>query len=284
MAKDRPAQRRRQMNFPDGCYPPFLILVLVLGGAACRQTEALQLAGTTERRVLELSAPISEIVVEIPVQEGQRVKTNDLIVQLDTEEVAADLVAQESALAAAEALLKETEGDFGRQETLQKARVSTAKALDSARRQRDEALALVNEKKARIIQAKKRLNDLSIVSRASGVVDQLPFEVGERVPAGGVVAVITADEQPWVRVWLPARAVSRAKLGMTAEVSVVGLKETFSAEVEYISREPEFTPHFALTERESGHLSYESRIVLKEAPPDLRAGLPAQVRLIVPKD
>ncbi len=261
-----------------------LIPLLLLCGASCRRTESLQLAGTTERKVLELSAPISEIIVSIPVEEGKRVQENDLVVQLDTEEVAADLVAQESALAAAQALLKETEGDFRRQETLQKASVATAKALDSARRQRDEALALVNEKKARIIQAQKRLNDLSIVSRASGVVDQLPFEVGERVPAGGVVAVVYADEQPWIRVWLPARAVSRTKIGMAAEVSIVGFKETFSAEVEYISREPEFTPHFALTERESGHLSYESRILLKDAPPDLRAGLPAQVRFRVPTE
>jgi HlyD family secretion protein len=284
MAEDRRIKRQRRRMSRCWYYLPWFILILIFSGAACRRTEALQLAGTTERRVLELSAPISEIIVDIPVEEGQRVKENDLIVQLDTEEVAAELIAQESALAAAEALLKETEGDFGRQETLQKARVATAKALDSARRQRDEALALVNEKKARIIQAKKRLNDLSIVSRASGVVDQLPFEVGERVPAGGVVAVIYSDEQAWVRIWLPARAVSRTKLGMLAEVSVGGLKKTFSGEVEYISREPEFTPHFALTERESGHLSYESRVVLKDAPPDLRAGLPAQVRLIVPKD
>jgi HlyD family secretion protein len=277
-------QGHRLQECQGAFFSVVFILVLVLGGGACKKSETLQLAGMTERRVLELSAPISEIIVDMPVEEGQRVQENDLVVQLDTEEVAADLIAQESALEAAEALLKETEGDFNRQETLQKARVATAKALDSARRQRDEALALVNEKKARIIQAKKRLNDLSIISRASGIVDQLPFEVGERVPAGGVVAVIYADERPWIRVWLPARAVSRTKLGMKAEVSVVGLNKTFPAEVEYISREPEFTPHFALTERESGHLSYESRIVLKETLPDLRAGLPAQVRLVVPKD
>jgi HlyD family secretion protein len=284
MDKCRPRRTRNQKKFIHGCFSVSLILSLFFGGAACRQTEVFQLAGTTERRVLELSAPISEIIVDIPVQEGQQVNANDLVVQLDTEEVAADLIAQESALAAAEALLKETQGDFNRQETLKRARVATEKALDSARRMRDEALALVNEKKARIVQAKKRLNDLSIISRAPGTVDQLPYEVGERVPAGGVVAVIYADERPWIRVWLPARAVSRAKVGMSARATVTGLKQTFAAEVEYISREPEYTPHFALTERESSHLSYESRLVLKDAPLDLRPGLPAQVRLIVSKE
>jgi hypothetical protein len=53
--------------------------------------------------------------------------------------------------------------------------------------------------------------------------------------------------------------------------------------VDYISREPEFTPHFALTERESAHLVYETRVVLSDAPPDIRPGIPAQVYISVSK-
>jgi HlyD family secretion protein len=259
----------------------FLISLTLICG--CKRTESLQLAGTLERKALELSAPISELITGIPVKEGQRVEAGQIVVQLDTEVVAAELSAQESALAAADALLLEAEGEFKRNERLRRAEVTSTQALDKARRQRDEALALVAEKKARVLQAQKRLNDLSIRSHVSGVVDQLPFEVGERAPAGGVVTVIIADEKPWVRVWLPARVVSQAKTRLEASIKVEGLKNWFKGRVEYVSREPEFTPHYALTERESAHLVYESRVVLLDAPSDLRPGLPAQVRIVLPK-
>jgi len=251
--------------------------------SGCKNSESLQLAGTVERKTLELSAPISEVIVDILSEEGERVEAGQIVVQLDIEVAEAELQAQESALAAAEALHFETEGEFKRQENLRKSRVVSERSLDSARRQRDEALALVNEKKARVLQAKKRLTDLTVTTRDSGVVDQLPFEIGERVPAGGVVAVIISDENPWVRVWFPARAVSRVTLGGEAEVKVEGLEKMLRGELENISREPEFTPHFALTERESAHLVYEARVVLKDAPSDLRPGLPAQVYIRISK-
>lgn len=257
----------------------FLCFFIILSIQACKRSEVFQLAGTVERKTLELSAPISEVIIQIPVHEGQRVETDQIIVQLDTEVVAAELLAQESALAAAEALYAEAQSEFNRQEDLRKARVASIKALDIARRQRDEAMALVNEKKARVLQAQKRLNDLTINARNAGVVDQLPFEIGERVPVGGVLAVIISNEKPWVRVWLPARAVSRISLQSGAEVKVEGLDKRFKGAVEYISREPEFTPHYALTERESAHLVYETRIIIQDAPDALRPGLPAQVFL-----
>jgi HlyD family secretion protein len=111
------------------------------------------------------------------------------------------------------------------------------------------------------------------------VVDQLPFEVGERVPAGGVVAVIQTDEKPWVRVWLPARAVGSLHAGVEARVTVEGFDGELAGRLLDVAREPEFTPHYALTERESAHLVYQARIALDDAPAELRPGLPASVRL-----
>lgn len=274
------------MRYPIGRMTFVLIFLFVcLFGvtSSCKKSELLQLAGTVERKTLELSAPTSEIIVDILAEEGERVEAGQIVVQLDIEVAEAELHAQESALAAAEALQIETEGEFKRNENLRRSRVVSERALDLARRQRDEALAQVNEKKARVLQAQKHLNDLTVTSRDSGVVDQLPFEIGERVPAGGVVAVIISDEKPWVRVWFPARAVSQVSIGAEAEVKVEGLDGMLKGELENISREPEFTPHFALTERESAHLVYETRVVLKDAPPDLRPGIPAQVYIRVSK-
>lgn len=244
----------------------------------------LQLAGTVERRALELAAPISEVIVELPVPVGGSVEAGQIVVQLDTTVATAELAAAEAAHAASEATLREAEGVFQRQANLKRSGVATQQALDGARRGRDEALALQAERAARIAQAKKRLEDLTVRAFAPGVVDQLPYDVGERPPAGGVVGVVSADEKPWIRIWLPSRVVALANANTRATVRVEGLAQHLTGQVSDIAREAAFTPHYALTERESAHLVYEAKVVLDDAPDGLRPGLPAQVRLTLTSD
>jgi HlyD family secretion protein len=246
--------------------------------AACGGGE-VQLAGTVERTTLELAAPSAELVTGLPVEAGDRVRAGQVVVQLDTAVADAELRATQASREAAEAGLTESEGEFARTAQLRRSGVSTQQSLDSSRRRRDEARATAAERDARIAQAQKRRDDLTIRTPVDGVVDQVAFELGERVPAGGVVAVVLSDETPWVRVWMPASAVAGAGPGTRAEVKVEGTDEWLPARVRDVAREPEFTPHFALTERESEHLVYEARVALDEAPDDLRPGLPAQVRV-----
>ena len=250
---------------------------------SCGGDRVYRLAGTVERTTLEVAAPISEVIVDIPVSVGQRVEAGQILVQLDAEVAEAEARANEAALAAANAGLAEAEGEFARVEQLRARRVASEKELDRARRTRDEALAVAAEREARLTQATRRLADLTIRAPGAGVVDQLPFEQGERVPAGGVAAVLQSERPPWVRVWLPARAVVRATAEARAEVEIEGLDRQLDGRLEDVSREPEFTPHYALTERETAHLVYRARIVLTDAPDDLRPGIPAQVKLVLPK-
>ncbi|MCP4220020.1 MAG: efflux RND transporter periplasmic adaptor subunit [bacterium] len=275
-------RQKRKTDIKKGvwyCGVLLLLPAMFFMVAGCNNVDQLELAGTLERRTLEISAPISEIIVDLPVKVGDHLSKDTIIVQLDTQVVAAELRAHEAGLAAAKALEKESSGEFSRQKRLYKERVATMRAYDAARRQIEEARALVAEKEARITQAKKRLEDLTIRSRATGIIDQLPFEVGERVPAGGVVAVVIADDKPWVRVRLPARAVARVSIKQEVGVKIAGLDKWFKGEIEHISREPEFTPHYALTETESAHLVFETKVRLLDATENMPPGIPAWVSL-----
>ncbi len=255
------------------------VSLAVLPGLAGCAHDTVELAGVVERTNLELAAPVSQRIVELPHAEGDRVAAGDVVVRLDDKVAALELEATSALHQAAQANLSAAEQEFSRSEGLRRSGVSTPQELDRARRARDEAVALVAERAARAAQAQDALDDLTIRSTTAGVVDQLPYDVGERVPAGGVVAVVLADGKPWVRVWLPARVVSRLAPGAPARVDVVGLEGTLHGHVLDVAREPEYTPHFALTERERGHLVYEARVELEDAPPDLRPGLGATVRL-----
>jgi HlyD family secretion protein len=256
------------------------VAVLVLS-LACGGTVEVELVGTVELRTLEMATPVSEVIVDIPVTAGEQVAAGQVLVQMDSVVAEAELEASQAALAAAQASLTAAEQEHKRYQGLRRANVAAARQLDEARRVRDEALAAVAERKARIAQAKKRLDTLTIRTYAAGTVDQLPFDVGERVPGGGVVAVVLADEKPFVRVWLPARLVAGATRGSQAEIRIEGFDQPLAGHLEEVAREPEFTPHYALTERESAHLVYEARIVVDEPPEQLRPGLPARVVLTV---
>lgn len=255
---------------------PALLAILLL--PACTEKD-IDLVGTVERTAYELAAPTSEVIVDMPVAIGEMVEAGEVVVQLDTTVAQAELQAFEAGLSAAEATLSAAGREFKRIEGLRKKKAVSANQVDQARSARDEARAAVAEKRARILQTQKQLEDLTIRPYARGVLDQLPFQVGERVPGGVVVAVVQADEKPWIRIWVPARVVARLAPGSNADVHLPGHKRAFHGTVISIAREPEYTPHYALTERESAHLVYRAKVVLEDAPTDLRPGLAARIKL-----
>jgi HlyD family secretion protein len=254
-----------------------LLLAVLVAVMRASSAETLELVGVVERKNVELLAPVAEEVVERPLPIGRAVTRGQVVVRLNSEVAELELKAAEASRSAAEAGLSAAQQDFARVAGLARARISTGHDLDVARRNRDEAEAVLAERGARVAQARKRLKDMTVVSTVDGVLDQLPYEVGERVAAGNVLAVVLARDNPWVRVWLPARAVARVRAGGAAKVAVEGLEGAFQGRFEDIGRTPEFTPHFALTERERAHLVYQSRVVILGAPVDLRPGVPATV-------
>jgi HlyD family secretion protein len=276
-----PARARPRWHWRLGLSAAAALLCLLAAAfwVSGRQGETLDLVGVVERKNVELVAPVLEEIVERPVAIGQPVAAGQVVIRLNNEVAELELQAAEASRAAAMANLSQLQQEFARSEGLTLAHVTARRDLDVARRGRDEAAAVLAERNARVAQARKRLRDLTVVSKVDGVVDQLPYEVGERVPAGSVLAVVLARENPWVRVWLPVRAMSRIRAGMPARVVVSGLDGALEGRLQDIGRVPEFTPHYALTERERDHLVYESRVVLLGAPADLRPGLPATVSL-----
>jgi HlyD family secretion protein len=258
-------------------------LVLAALGAACReQTTDLVLVGSVERTLVELVAPASETIMSIPVRRGERVAKGDEIVLLDPTVAIAEVASAEAELAGARTAAAVSAQDYARVRKLHGDNVASEQALDEARLRRDEAEARLRAARAKLAVAHKRLQDHTVLAPAPGVIDQLPFDPGERVPAGAVVAVLLDDSPPWVRVWLPERAHAWVGPGTRADVSVDGVEAPLEGRVLDVAREPEFTPHFALTERERVLLVYETRVEIVRPPPSLRPGTPAEVRIAPP--
>jgi RND family efflux transporter MFP subunit len=259
------------------------IVVLGLLAASCgRDQGSLRLVGGVERTLLELVAPVSEVVVAIPVARGQRVEAGEPVVQLDPALADAEVAQAEAAVAAARTGSAVAVIDLERAQKLRSDRVASQQDLDRARLAHDEAVARLREARAALVAARKRRADLALTAPAAAVVDQLPYQVGERVPAGAVLAVLMDDSDPWVRVWIPETSFARVAPGTPATIRIDGIARALHGSVIDVAREPEFTPHYALTERERVHLVYETRVRILDAPPALRPGVRAEVELFAP--
>ena len=112
----------------------------------------------------------------------------------------------------------------------------------------------------------------------AGTVDALPFREGDEPPVGAAVAVLLVGEAPFARVYVPAELRPRAVAGGTVSVAVDGFEKPFEGRIRFISAEAAFTPYYALTEKDRGHLSYLAEIDLLEGSArDLPTGLPVEV-------
>lgn len=116
------------------------------------------------------------------------------------------------------------------------------------------------------------LDKLGVQAPRAGVVDSLPYELGDQAPVGAPLAILLVGDAPYARVYVPEPIRARVRVGTTARVHVDGHEEVLQGTVRMIRSEPGFTPYYALAGEDAARLSYLAEIAL---PSGEAAGLPA---------
>jgi len=100
------------------------------------------------------------------------------------------------------------------------------------------------------------------------------------VAAPGTPAVTMADvEHPYADVFVPQGQLGAMQTGGRAEARVDAVSDVFSAYVEYISPEAEFTPKFLFSDRERPNLVIRARVRIQDPTHRLHSGVPVFVVL-----
>lgn len=116
---------------------------------------------------------------------------------------------------------------------------------------------------------------LSLRAPRAGLVDALPFKVGDQPPAGAELVSLLVGDAPYARVFIPASIRAQVSVGDAMQVFVEGIAPPFPAKVRSIRSEAAFTPYYALTGDDASRLMYRAELVLEgEAARKLPAGLP----------
>jgi len=208
-------------------------------------------------------------------------------------------------VAEAKASLVENEANYLRAKNLAQRDLASQARLDSTRASRDASLArlqsakeqlreLTNgtrEEDLRMSEARlaatisvlasenKKLADLTITATRDGILDNLPWNLGERVTSGSPLAIVLAGKAPFARVYVPEPYRIKIKVGDQLVIHVDGLDKPLMGRLRWISSEPAFTPYYALNQQERARLMYLAEVQLPDKDAYLPNGVPAQVEL-----
>ena len=141
--------------------------------------------------------------------------------------------------------------------------------------QLEQAAAALEATRGNLAQLQVGREHLSLRAPRAGLVDALPFKVGDQPPAGAELVSLLVGEQPYARVFIPASIRAQVSVGDLMRVFVEGVEQPFQARVRSIRSEAAFTPYYALTGDDASRLMYRAELVLQgEAARQLPAGLP----------
>lgn len=104
------------------------------------------------------------------------------------------------------------------------------------------AAALIEQSQANLAQAKKRLEDLMPVSPEDALVENTFFNVGEWVPAGSPVVSLLPDYRVKLRFFVPEEDVARAHAGREVSFTCDSCPAGLTATITYVSPRAEYTP------------------------------------------
>jgi len=260
--------------FATGC----VLAAIFISG--CSQQPANTFQGYVEGEYVYVASPLGGTLTNLAVARGDSVTNGQLLFVLERgqEKFALD-VAQKN-LQQAKANLALSESNFAREKELSKTNVISAQEFDSARAQRDADAAQVESLQASLNKAKWSFDQKEQFALTNGYVQDTLYRQGEFVAAGNPVVVLLPPANIKVRFFVPETILPQIKIGEAVSVSFDGAAKNYSATVNYISTQNEFTPPVLYNRENRAKLIY--MIEAGFSPADaaqLRPGQPVDVKL-----
>lgn len=265
----------------------FGLTVLLLSFAGCRQRKDA-VSGTIEVDEVHVGPRMNGRVEKIFAQEGDKLKTGQVLVQLDAAELTArrDLAAAQIDTATHDAdsqaaQLEFLRDDAKRQQELLKRKVvsptDAERAASSARAQEkvvEGARTRVIEARAQLADIDAQLAEMQVKSPADSVLEILTVKIGDVVPANREVATLVMPQHLWVRVFVPEPWLGLIKVGDPVRIRVDSFPDRdFPGTVEQVNRQAEFTPRNVQTVEDRIRQVFGVKIRLPNNEDKLRAGM-----------
>lgn len=260
------------------------VAALALGAAllaGCSRNPDNVFQGYIEGEYVYVASPLGGALASLAVARGDEVKTGQILFSLEhgSEEDALDVA--EKNLAQARANFALSESVLKRREQLRENHgVISAEELDQARAQHDADAAQVASLQAAFTKAKWSLDQKTQYAPTNAFVQDTLYRQGEYVAAGNPVVVLLPPANIMTRFFVPETELPRIKAGDTVTVTFDGAPRDYSATINYISTENEFTPPVIYSRENRAKLVYMIEAAFSAADAsDLRPGQPVDVTI-----
>ena len=273
-------------------------------------------SGTIETDEAHVASRYGGRVVNIFAQEGDSLKTGQVIVELDAAELQARRDQAAATLAEMVAGPRKDEIDAAKNDwqsqkaDLELARADSKRAVELyaqktiSETERDRAVShaetlekgtaaaknrydllvegtrpeRIDLARAQLAEIETQLHEMKICAPTNSVLEVLSVKVGDVLAPNREVATLILTQHLWVRVFVPELWLGRIHLGEAVKVRVDSFPdEDFEGTVEQINRSAEFTPRNVQTVDERIKQVFGVKVRLKNENDKLRAGMSADV-------
>lgn len=246
------------------------------------ESDVLALSGNVEVIETDLGFKTAGRVVELLVDEGDRVVKGEKMALLDSAEYRSVVSQNRANRTSAAASLKKAVQDYDRAQMLYAKEAISSQQMDAATAAVDMARAQHEQAGAALRTTEVRFADTMLYAPSDGLVLRKHVEAGETVGAGMPVLTIGDLENPWVKVYVQERRLGRVKIGQQAEVMTDSYTDkVYHGRVTVISSEAEFTPKNVQTQEERVKLVFGVKVQVKNENCELKPGMPADVRILL---
>lgn len=258
--------------------------------------DAVQAAGTVEGVEVQVATKVAGRIATLCCQEGAAVRAGEVVVQLESddlaaavEQAAAGIVSAEAEVRRALAQEEEARRNRDRYTDLHRKNAVAKATYDAALTAFATAAATTGVAQARLVAAQAshryaqaKWADTVIRSPMDGMVAFRALEEGETVAPGVTVLTIVDQRHLFVRLDLDERQVGRIAVGNAASVTVEGLPgQIFQGTVAEISRYGEFATQRDVVRGRQDLRTFKIRIVLGEHGGRLKPGMTVEVAIPV---
>lgn len=160
--------------------------------------------------------------------------------------------------------------------------VSTAQiALEQAKAADVQAHEAVQQAQASVDLIDTQISKLSVYAPIDGVILTRSVEPGEIIQTAGPALTMANISQLTITVYVPEDRYGQISLGQQATVTVDSFpKQTFAAQVSYISDQAQFTPRNVQTVEGRSSTVYAIKLTVSDPESKLKPGMPADVTFI----
>jgi HlyD family secretion protein len=267
-----------------------LSILLALAGIQCTRSTAIQGPGMIEVEEVQISSKLTGQILEIRVDEGDRINEGDTLVILEHKEILAQEKQALASLFAAEQTLKEIQTrrqelakNLERIEAVHREGAVADQDLEDLQTQfkvlqaqEEKAAAGLNAARAALDLVRTQAANATITSPLSGVVLACNFNEGETIFPGTSIFTISDLKTVWLKIYVPEKDLGRVSIGAQADVSV----DTYPGKMFWIASKAEFTPRNIQTKDDRAQLVFAVKITLKNEDEQLLPGMPADAKIM----